>query len=93
MQTVRGQPAGAAAGDAYALAFAEVGAGTAAIRPTVFVDAGRTWGGSAWGDLRRTIAGTGLGLSLIDGLVRTDLAYGLRPSAGWRFDAYIRAGF
>jgi len=93
MQTVRGQPAGAAVGDAYGLAFVEVGVGTTAARPTIFLDAGRTWGGAPWGDLRRTIAGTGLGVSLLDGLIRADLAYGLRPRQGWRFDAYARTGF
>jgi len=86
-------------GDAFWLARAELGRGFTGARGVVFVDAlrvadralpsehgGRPWAGAP--DL-----GAGLGLSLLDGLVRVDLSRKLRPDGGWRIQAYLDALF
>jgi hypothetical protein len=54
----------------------------------VFADAG-------WAGLRgqtftaRPLIGVGVGVSLLDGLLRIDLARAVRAPVGWRFDCYI----
>jgi hypothetical protein len=90
LRTVRGPVAGVQDGTAYWLTRLEVGTRTRAVRPVLFYDAG--WAGD------RTIfggappmRGAGVGLSLIDGLVRMDFARGLSPKQGWRFDLYFEA--
>jgi hypothetical protein len=41
----------------------------------------------------RPLSGVGVGWSLLDGLVRFDLARGLYPSRQWRLDSYLEARF
>jgi outer membrane translocation and assembly module TamA len=57
-------------------------------RLAVFSDAG--WAGPR-ADFRRgkPRVSVGAGVSLLDGLVRFDLAHGLRAPKGWRFDLYF----
>jgi hypothetical protein len=90
--TVRGQPAGAMSGDAYWLARAEVGRGAAA-RRVLFADFG--WAGerSSWMYIRRPASGVGAGFSLLDGVVRFDIARGLYPARQWRVSLYMDAKF
>jgi hypothetical protein len=92
-QTVRGQIAGTAVGEAFWMARGELGAGFPGVRPVVFGDIG--WAGARedWSRPGRPISGAGIGASFLDGLVRFDLARGIYPRAGLRADMYLEARF
>ena len=92
-QTVRGQVLGTAAGDAYWLGRLELGRALGAVRPVVFGDLG--WAGR-WADRAhpgRPISGAGVGASVLDGLIRLDLARGVYPRQKMRLDLYVEAKF
>jgi hypothetical protein len=91
--TVRGQRPGTGVGDAFWLARAEVGHGVAAVRPVIFGDIG--WAGDrrSWREIGTPISGAGAGLSVLDGLIRFDVARGIRPTAQWRVDMYVEGRF
>jgi hemolysin activation/secretion protein len=91
--TVRGQPAGAMAGDSYWLTHTEVGYGSPGLRRIAFFDLG--WAGSRarWGDMGRPASGVGAGFSFVDGLIRADVARGLYPARNWRSALYLEARF
>jgi hypothetical protein len=92
--TVRGQPIAAATGNAYWMTRLELGlGGISAFRPVVFGDLG--WSGDR-GDFRknvRPISGAGVGFSMLDGLIRFDLAKGIRPERSVRGNLYLDARF
>jgi hypothetical protein len=92
-QTIRGQPLATAAGDAMWMARAEVGASTVGLRPVVFYDLG--WAGARddWRHPGTPLSGAGVGASLLDGLIRFDVARGIRPERGWRANLYLEARF
>jgi hypothetical protein len=92
-QSVRGQIAGTAAGDAFWMARAELGARARFVRPILFGDLG--WAGprADWSHPGRPLSGVGAGASVMDGLVRADLARGLHPRERWRLDLYTEARF
>jgi len=92
-QTVRGQAAGAQFGDAFWMGRIEFGTARAGFRPVVFYDVG--WAGdrrdfSAPG---RPMSGAGAGASLMDGLIRFDVARGIYPGKKIRANLYIEARF
>jgi hypothetical protein len=91
--TVRGHPIGTSAGDAYWLGRAELSTDRVAFRPVVFLDAG--WAGSRddWSHSGKPMLGAGLGWSVLEGLVRFDLAKGIRPNRGVRASLYLDANF
>lgn len=86
--TLRGYAGGAAAGDAFWRARAELAVGIRGARLALFGDAG--WAGSRarFGE-GTTLTAAGIGGSFLDGLFRADLSKGLRASGGWRFDFYV----
>lgn len=90
LRTVRGQLPGTQQGDAFWLSRAEVGTGSGAVRPVAFFDVG--WAGSrkTFGQIQPQ-RGAGVGLGFLDGLFRLDVARGLYPYKGWRFDLYLEA--
>jgi hypothetical protein len=90
LRTVRGQLPGTQQGDAFWFSRAEVGTGGGAVRPVAFFDVG--WAGSrkTFGQIQPQ-RGAGVGLGFLDGLFRLDLARGLYPYKGWRFDLYLEA--
>lgn len=94
-QTVRGQTALAASGDVFWITRAELGMGPPASRLIVFSDAG--WAGDrhTWSRLSsgRPLSGVGVGTSLLDGLLRLDVARGLYPAQQWRADLLLEARF
>lgn len=92
-ETVRGQRPGTMTGESYWLARLELGRGISAARAVAFGDIG--WAGprSAWSHPGRPMSGAGVGLSFMDGLVRADLARGIHPSRGFRFDLYVEGRF
>lgn len=91
--TVRGHPIGTSAGDAYWLGRAELSTDRVGFRPVVFFDAG--WAGSRddWSHPGKPMLGAGLGWSVLEGLVRFDLAKGIRPNRGVRASLYLDANF
>lgn len=93
LQTVRGQTALTAAGNAFWLARAELGTSDPASRAIVFADLGWAGDRTAWRMAGRPLSGAGVGWSFLDGLVRLDLARGIYPAQQWRFDSYLEAKF
>jgi hypothetical protein len=98
LQTVRGQFARPDStgyvGDAFWLGRAELGLGRmVAFRPALFYDVG--WAGPRTNFTRpgRPLSGVGVGLSLLDGLVRIDVARGIWPEHRWRRGIYLEARF
>ena len=93
MSTVRGQDVGVEVGDAYWNTRAEIGIGNVLAKPVIFGDLG--WAG----DRRHLtegvvpVSGAGVGASFFDGLLRIDVAKGIRPSNGVRASMYVDARF
>jgi len=92
-QTIRGQTALTAAGDAYWMARAELGLNRVAVRPVLFGDVGWAGARADWARPGRPMSGIGGGLSILDGLIRFDVARGLHPARQWRADLYLEARF
>ncbi|MEP6763436.1 MAG: hypothetical protein ABJB66_03945, partial [Gemmatimonadaceae bacterium] len=88
LRSVRGQLARTQEGDAYWLLRSEIGTRSGFARPVAFFDIG--WAGKR--DLygkSGTQRGAGVGVSLLDGLIRMDVARGIFPSKHWRTDLYL----
>ncbi|HEV7991786.1 MAG TPA: ShlB/FhaC/HecB family hemolysin secretion/activation protein [Gemmatimonadaceae bacterium] len=94
-QTVRGLRPATGVGDAFWMARGEVGHGLGAVKPVVFADIGWAGDRNDWRHIGQPLSGAGAGLSVMDGLVRFDVARGLQPSTqrGWRVDAYLEGRF
>lgn len=86
--SLRGYPGSVAVGDAYWLARFEVGTTTPSARLIGFTDLGWAGDRGEW-NTDRMLVGAGIGASFLDGLVRVDLARGLRAPKGWRFEVYL----
>jgi hypothetical protein len=86
--TLRGYDGGVLAGEAFWTGRAEVANSFPAARVSLFSDIG--WAGprTAFGTGKPLIS-AGVGASMLDGLIRMDLARGLRGPKGWRFDLYF----
>ncbi|HYD51166.1 MAG TPA: hypothetical protein VEA99_01015, partial [Gemmatimonadaceae bacterium] len=91
--TVRGQRPGAASGDAFWMGRAELGAEHRVARSLLFADIG--WAGDRrlWREVGRPLSSVGAGISLVDGLVRFDVARGIWPEEQWRVYSYVEARF
>ena len=88
--TLRGYGGGATTGDAFWRARLELANRWPAARVVLFADVGR----AALRDqlsLAKSLAGVGVGVSFLDGLVRLDLARAVRTPTGWRLDFYTDA--
>ncbi len=85
--TLRGYGGNAASGPSFWRARAELGMGIPGARLALFGDAG--WAGprDQFGKGRALVA-AGAGASFLDGLLRVDLAKGMRAPRGWRLDFY-----
>lgn len=102
LQTVRGQWAaptnlgrgapGPYVGNAFWLGRAELGTNRPGVRPTVFYDAGWAGDRDRFGT-GRPMSGAGVGLALLDGLVRLDVARGIWPEKRVRVDLSLQARF
>jgi len=92
-QTVRGQAAGAAIGNAFWMTRVELGSSFVGARPVVFYDVG--WAGDRkdFSSPGRPISGAGVGASFMDGLVRFDVARGIYPEKKIRANLYVEARF
>lgn len=91
--TVRGQPAGALAGNSFWLGRAELGTSFVMARPVVFADIGWAGDRSSFGNPGTPISGAGVGASFLDGMIRFDLAKGIQPSRTLRGYLYLEARF
>ena len=93
VQTVRGQRAGAAVGDAFWMTSAEFGTSSVGIREIVFGDLG--WAGprTDFSHPGRPLSGAGVGASFMDGLIRIDVAKGIYPEKSVRANLYVEARF
>ena len=93
VQTVRGQRAGAAIGDAFWMTSAEFGTHKVGVREIVFGDLG--WAGSRtdFSHPGRPLSGAGVGASFMDGLIRIDVAKGIYPEKSVRANLYVEARF
>ena len=93
LRTIRGIAPGQESGDAYWMAHAEIGPQTPMIRPVAFYDIG--WAGDRgdWTHEGRPLSGAGVGASIMDGLIRFDVARGLWPTHGVRVNAYWQGTF
>lgn len=92
--SVRGQKADTAmSGNAYWLGRLEFGGRMQAIRPIVFGDLGWVGNRDALRAVGRPMSGVGIGASVLDGLIRADLARGLYPQRRLRLDLYVDAKF
>lgn len=86
--TLRGYDGAVIAGASYWRGRVEVGNTFPAVRFTAFSDIG--WAGPRSAFWRgKPLLGTGVGASLLDGLVRMDLSRAMRSPTGWRFDLYF----
>ncbi len=86
--TLRGYEGGVISGPAYWLARGEIGRGIPGARLMLFTDAG--WAGARKEFSRgRPLVDAGVGLSLLDGLIRLDLARALRAPKGWSFQVAV----
>jgi hypothetical protein len=92
LQTVRGQTAATAAGNAFWLVRTELARG-GAVRRSLYADWGWTGSRDAWSEVGRPLTGVGTGLSFLDGTFRIDVARGLFPREQWRFDLSLGARF
>jgi hypothetical protein len=59
----------------------------------VFGDLGWAGDRTKLRDVGRPASGVGVGTSLLDGLVRFDVARGIYPERKWRVNAYLDARF
>ena len=98
-QTIRGQEPGASRrvgegiGNAFWMARGEVARGLGVVRPVVFGDIGWAGDRSRLREIGRPLSGAGVGLTMLDGLVRFDLARGIFPKRQWRVESYVEARF
>ena len=93
--TVRGLRPGTGVGNAFWMARAEGGYGFSAVRPVIFGDIGWAGDRTKLSEVGTPLSGVGAGFSILDGLVRFDVARGLQPVSerGWRVDAYLEGRF
>ena len=92
--TIRGQsPDTAQSGNAFWMARLEAGRMIQGARPVVFGDIGWTGDRTQMREVGRPLSGVGAGASILDGLMRFDVARGLFPRRQWRVDAYVEAVF
>lgn len=93
VQSIRGQRALAARGDALWMARGELAWAQRVVRPSVFADIGWSGARSAWRAPGRPLSSVGVGMSVFDGLVRADLARGVHPSRALRATLSLDARF
>jgi hypothetical protein len=86
--TLRGYSGAVTAGAAFWRGRAEVASSFPGFRLAAFSDIG--WAGDKAAFRNgKPLIGTGVGASILDGLIRLDLARGMRAPKGWRFDLYF----
>ena len=93
-QTIRGEsPDTAQSGNAFWMSRLELGRDRSAYRLMLFGDLGWVGDRSTVADLVRPMSSVGVGMSMLDGLIRFDVARGLYPREQTRFAAYLNARY
>lgn len=93
-QSIRGiSPDTALSGNAYWMTRAELGVDRSAYRTMLFGDLGWVGDRRQLSDVGRPLSSVGIGWSMMDGLVRIDVARGLYPTKQTRVSAYLNARF
>jgi hypothetical protein len=87
-QTLRGYEGSSAVGSSFARGRVELSRGGQAVGVAVYTD--WAWAGdrSAF-DAEDGLWSAGIGMTTLDGLIRIDLARGLRAPTGWRVELYL----
>jgi hypothetical protein len=87
-QTLRGYGGSSLVGPRFARARVELALARPEFGLALFSDAG--WTGT-WADFtgRQALISTGVGLTILDGLIRIDLARALRRPTGWRLELHL----
>ena len=93
LQSVRGQTPGSGYGQAFWLSRLEIGSNNAAFRPVVFGDLGWAGARDGWSQVGRPMSGAGVGVSMLDGMFRFDVARGIYPRVQTRVDFSVEARF
>jgi len=88
--TLRGYGGNASSGDAFWRARLELANRWPGARIVLFTDVGRA-GPREQLSFARPLAGVGVGLSFVDGLIRLDFTRAVRSPTGWRLDFYTDA--
>jgi hemolysin activation/secretion protein len=89
-RSLRGYEGGVAVGASHLRGRAELARDFGAARWSLFSDWG--WAGEASAfDERDALLSAGVGLSVLDGLLRFDVARALRSPTGWRLELYLDA--
>jgi len=93
LQTVRGIRPGTMSGTAFWMGRSEIALSGGAVKPVIFADVG--WAGDRrnFSSPGRPMSGAGIGLSVLDGLLRFDVARGLYPQKATRLDFSVEARF
>ena len=92
VQTIRGQSADVTqSGNAFWLARSEIGRDFRAYRVSAFGDVGWVGDRTKLSEVGRPLSGVGVGLSVMDGLARIDLARGIYPRQQTRLDLSLGA--
>jgi hypothetical protein len=92
--TIRGEsPDTARHGNAFWRGRAEFGTMIQGARPVIFGDIGWAGDRDAMDRVGVPMSGVGAGVSLLDGLMRLDVARGIHPLRQWRVDFYLDAVF
>ena len=92
--SIRGQtPDTAYHGNAFWRGRAEFGTLIQGARPVIFGDIGWVGDRDSMREVGRPMSGVGVGASLLDGLMRFDIARGIYPRKQWRVDFYLDAIF
>ncbi|HET7585083.1 MAG TPA: BamA/TamA family outer membrane protein [Gemmatimonadaceae bacterium] len=91
--TIRGFDPGEGAGNAYWMTRTELGRQYRAVRPSLFFDLG--WAGDRrdWWHPGQPLSSAGAGLSVLDGLLRFDVAKTIHPDRGFRAELYAEGRF
>jgi hypothetical protein len=92
--TIRGEsPDPTMHGDAFWRGRAEFGTTVQGARPVIFGDIGWVGSREEMRNVGLPMSGVGAGVSMLDGLMRLDVARGLNPIRQWRVDFYLDAIF
>lgn len=93
LQTVRGIKPGTMSGSAFWMGRGELALNRRAVKPVLFGDVG--WAGDQKDFSRpgRAMSGVGVGASILDGMIRFDVARGLYPQKAFRIDLSVEARF
>lgn len=93
LQTVRGNRPGTMSGNAFWMGRGELALNRRAVKPVLFGDVG--WAGDRTNFSRpgRPMSGVGVGASVLDGMIRFDVARGLYPQKAFRIDLSVEARF